>query len=496
MVNSVKYFEEVCINKFLEMSAEFAENPTDIASYVKNVTDQLTKLGQEIIKETLEEFDTIIKESAERKEKWYVERTVEKSLVTSLCTVSFNKTLYKDKKTGEYIYLLDKVMEMAPHTRITTDGIERILTEAVQTSYRRGGDNVSIDATSVSKETTKKILHNLKFPETEYSKEKKEVEYLYIDADEDHVSLQFRDEKGDIHVRDNGYKNNGFITKLVYVYEGIEKEAPESTRHRLVNPYYFCGSSYDESNEELWDRVFEYIENTYDISKIKKIFLNADGGAWIKAGNSRIAGITYVLDEFHMSKYLVKMTSHMTRSYTKEDVKEFRKILKEIIRDNTRDEFRNAIDYLKEYANTDKEKANISDAGDYFLSNWTAAKRRYTDRKHVKGCSAEGHVSHVLSSRMSSRPMGWSKRGATQMAKLRAYYLNGGDMLELARYQEEELPMAAGAEVEKIFSAAKFRERNSSKYGEIGKWYGTIPYCELPVSVKKRFAIKNHIYNL
>lgn len=39
--------------------------------------------------------------------------------------------------------------------------------------------------------------------------------------------------------------------------------------------------------------------------------------------------------------------------------------------------------------------------------------------------------------------MGWSKRGATQMAKLRAYYLNGGDMLELARYQEEELPMAA-----------------------------------------------------
>ena len=57
------------------MSAEFAENPTDIASYVKNVTDQLTKLGQEIIKETLEEFDTIIKESAERKEKWYMYQT-------------------------------------------------------------------------------------------------------------------------------------------------------------------------------------------------------------------------------------------------------------------------------------------------------------------------------------------------------------------------------------------------------------------------------------
>ena len=82
------------------------------------------------------------------------------------------------------------------------------------------------------------------------------------------------------------------------------------------------------------------------------------------------------------------------------------------------------------------------------------------------------------------------------MAKLRAYYLNGGDMLELARYQKEELPIAAGAEVENIVSAAKFRERNSNKFGEIGRWYDTIPYCELPVSVKKRFAIKNHIYGL
>ena len=39
--------------------------------------------------------------------------------------------------------------------------------------------------------------------------------------------------------------------------------------------------------------------------------MNADGGSWIKAGKNRIKGITYVLDEFHMRKYLTKMTSHM-----------------------------------------------------------------------------------------------------------------------------------------------------------------------------------------
>nr|WP_294575870.1 UPF0236 family protein [uncultured Anaerostipes sp.] len=56
------------------------------------------------------------------------------------------------------------------------------------------------------------------------------------------------------------------------------------------------------------------------------------------------------------------------------------------------------------------------------LSNWTAAKMRLTNRKTVKGCNAEGHVSHVLSARMSSRPMGWSRTGADKMACVRAYY--------------------------------------------------------------------------
>ena len=59
----------------------------------------------------------------------------------------------------------------------------------------------------------------------------------------------------------------------------------------------------------------------------------------------------------------------------------------------------------------------------------------------IKGCSAEGHVSHVLSNRMSSRPMGWSIQGMSKMAELRAYYYNGGDMLEVVRYQKEKLPI-------------------------------------------------------
>lgn len=149
---------------------------------------------------------------------------------------------------------------------------------------------------------------------------KKQVDYLYIDADEDHVSLQFQKKKGDLERDFRGYKKNCAVAKLIYMYEGIEKDAPESKRHHLVNPYYFCGTYEGTDNEKMWNEVYQYIESHYEIDKIKKIFLNADGGAWIKAGKKQIRGITYVLDEFHMRKYLTKMTSHMLDS--KQEVRE------------------------------------------------------------------------------------------------------------------------------------------------------------------------------
>ena len=291
MINSLKYFNEVCIKKFENIEDEFIKDPHDISSYVINVKEVLEDLGVVIIKEMLEDLDQLIKDSSARKKSWIVERSASKTLITSLGTVNYNKTYYSDKVTGQTVCLLDKLMDITDHKRITEDAIANVLTESVQTSYRRGGENVSIGRTAVSKQTVKNILHNLKFPDIDNPTEKKVVDYLYIDADEDHVALQFKDQRGDIEKNEDGYKNNTFLTKLAYVYEGVEKEAPQSKRHRLINPYYFSGSGAYETNEEFWNEVYEYIESHYDTSKIKKIFLNADGGPWIKGCRTKLTDI-------------------------------------------------------------------------------------------------------------------------------------------------------------------------------------------------------------
>lgn len=81
------------------------------------------------------------------------------------------------------------------------------------------------------------------------------------------------------------------------------------------------------------------------------------------------------------------------------------------------------------------------------------------------------------------------------MARLRVYQKNRGNMLELVRYQKQELPMAAGAE-EVIYSAGEMilmENQNKQKLGNMAD----IPVYSIPYpQIKKIAALKNHIWGL
>ena len=190
MINSIKYFEEECINRFEKLEDEFMKNPQQLAEYITGITSELHQLGLQMIRESLESMDEMLQKSPVRKKNWVVESHMQKQLTTSLGEVRFEKTLFTNKNTGRSEYLLDRIMGLKRNERLTEDAKARLLQEAVQTSYRRGGEEVSLTS-EVSKQTVKNKIHSLKFPKQEKTETKKEVEYLYIEADEDHVSLQF-----------------------------------------------------------------------------------------------------------------------------------------------------------------------------------------------------------------------------------------------------------------------------------------------------------------
>ena len=80
------------------------------------------------------------------------------------------------------------------------------------------------------------------------------------------------------------------------------------------------------------------------------------------------------------------------------------------------------------------------------------------------------------------------------MAQMRAYYLNGGDMLELVRYQKRELPKAAGAEYDILTSLDVIRsERN--RHGQLGKYMETITH-KVTLDTKKKAYFASHIWGI
>ena len=265
MNNSILHFNEFGVKNLEKVMGNFSEDITKVAEMVKGVTENVVNLGLSIIAEELEEYDEWLRKSSKRKEEWQIVKRDETTLLTSLGSVTYKKTLFINKKTGEREYLLDRAMNMEKHARMTEDAEARILEEAVETSYRKGGDNASIGNENVSKQTVKNKIHELKFPKAKVQSELKEVPYVYIDADEDHVSLQYLQEKGDIPKRK---RINTIMPKIVYAYEGIEYK---NGKNVLINPKYF-GGVYEggKANKELWNEVWEYIDQSYDVDAIKK----------------------------------------------------------------------------------------------------------------------------------------------------------------------------------------------------------------------------------
>ena len=380
----------------------------------------------------------MLEDSVKRRRTWQIKDRGRKSLLTSIGSISFTRTRFRNKTTGRSVCLLDQLMELSPHVRISRDAEAVILNEAADVSYQKAGSRIS-PFEPVSRETVLRHVHKAESPlRPEGGKqETREVPYLYVEADEDHAALQYLQKKGDVK-RWNGIGNNGRNVKLVYVHEGHEEDG---NRHTLKHAVYFGGVYDGEGNETLWNEVETYINQTYNRDSLRAIYFQSDGGNWMKKGMKRL-NAEFVLDEFHLKKYtgrLVRLTGE-EREKTKE--------LEGWIRDGKRKRLE---EWVKEWETKldEKGKKKLDENWGYLKRNWEGIRRRVRSGEGVLGSSTEGHVSHVFSSRMSSRLMGWSRKGADQMARIRVYRNNGGDFRKMEKRKEE----TGRAEEERVFSA-------------------------------------------
>ncbi len=223
---------------------------------------------------------------------------------------------------------------------------------------------------------------------------------------------------------------------------------------------------------------------------LKRIYINGDGAAWIKTGMHVLPKSKFVLDKFHMHKYILTATAHLEDSA--EDAR--REIYRAIYKTGKKSCER-IFEHILAVTESETKRNAVETAKGYILSNWSGIQLSMKVKDSNIQCSAEGHVSHLYTDRMSSRPLGWSRVGCDRMSRLRVYKKNGGKMLELVRIQKAELPMAAGAE-EVVYSASQMIQMENANKRRLGN-LADIPAYSIPYpQIKKIASLKNRIWGL
>lgn len=398
MINRI--IQTIIENKdFLEKSLENSINANEISMFSRDLRKVFDEAGRKTLVGILETVDTILFENVRRKFEYETKDLRKRTLMTDYGNIEYIRRYYKNKQTKEYVYLVDEKMGIEKNERIAKDVQSKIIEFAHDLSYCKTGKQVV--GNEIISPTT--VMYKVRQEElkVETKEEKKQIKRLYIEADEDHVS-----ERG----------NKIGMPKLIYVHEG---NYTKGKRNMLKNVHYI--GCLGKNSEELWLEVAEYIDKKYDVGSIEKVYIGGDGAGWIKEGLNWIEKSEFVLDRFHLLKYINQATVEFPeyRSKIWYNINIFDPISVE-----------NIFKELIEKTLNEKRKEKVIESYKYIKKQWKGIEIYETDKKYLRGCSAEGHISHVYSDRMSSRPRTWCDDGIDKMSRLRVFVSNGGKIYE------------------------------------------------------------------
>lgn len=123
MIKSIQQFQTTGIENLEKIVANYAGDMKKIAEMVTGVKDAVINLGLSMIAEEWEYYDEILRKRKDLRSKWHIVRRDETTLITSLGAVTYHKTLFKHKATGKSGYLLDRLMGIEKHARLTEDAV-------------------------------------------------------------------------------------------------------------------------------------------------------------------------------------------------------------------------------------------------------------------------------------------------------------------------------------------------------------------------------------
>lgn len=376
---------------------------SDIDALASDVLNDCRESSCRIIETIVCEMNLQLRNSvAFRKEAGLVMKEKERprTILTELGELNLRRDYYRNKNTGEYEATLDHMLGIEPYTRVGAAVSAKLVESAAERSYFQSSQVVTNG--KVSRQAVHDLVAKAPLFEIDPPAEKRSVKQLHLYADEDHVHMQKP-------CKQRGKQSR--MVPMVTVSEGMCEVS--KGRNKTVNAVHFVEA--DGSSQDLWNTVDGYLQQAYDMQDVS-VNIYGDGGAWIRRGIDVIPNSRFVVDGYHFERDLraiarlnpkVQLTLRVRTAALYDRKENARKAFDDLMEGLSGDDLTRAKAFAK-----------------YALSNWDAVVLRYSGE--TTGSCTEGQVSHVLSSRFSRSPMGWSISNLNVLTKVRAFILSGG----------------------------------------------------------------------
>ena len=382
-------------NRYVNMFIEF-----------QNLMNEISSL---FFSQLFEKLDKVFKNSSKRKENYNINKSnIKRTIVTIFGSITFYRTLYINKTTGEYYFYVDDVLGLEAYKNY--DPIVRAI--LVQDSVATNPNHTSVYSplfflnlknqltNSIPKQTIYKFKQETKIRKINYE-EIETNKTLYVMVDEKWIHEQDKN---------NPNKKKWIMSKCFVTFTGIKIKGKRS---RLIGRHVFITTS-----DKPWKEFMDEIYMIYNFEEINTINLLSDAGSWILSGASELKlysnnKVTINTCEFHVKQKINRSTTD----------KELRLTIANIIYEKEdKEEFIKEMDKLIESKTTDARKQKVTEYKNYILNHWQGIINM---KNSLCKSSMEAHIEHCIASSFSSVPKAYSKNNIETYLKLQEMVLNG-----------------------------------------------------------------------
>lgn len=411
--------------KELSLPVRIPGSPLSFPRLIEDFSFNGERMIREQIRAFLEKMDLDFRNSSERRRDYYVNNTRQRTIITMFGEITYTRTIYRDRLSNRIFCYVDERLGIERFTRYTNDvaayaaeaysdensmikvGIE--LGNLIYTKFSLCDNRIHL----IPRQTVYNLLSRVKQIRIQPESEKRKIDTLYVLMDEKYLPDHHKLDEENNEVRSSK------MTKSALICEGLDRS--DKKRHRYINQSYLSLHEGDFGSE-----LISHIDQRYDLKRMKRICVLADGASWIKSVSDDLK-----FPEVSTKQYLCKFHYHQSlwRIFKNKDL--YEKAVDYLYHEDKRD--------LNKLFKAVKDEGNSKDIS-YINNNWDLIKNTI----HLKNmnCAMEQCISHHIHSQFDNVPKVYSKRNLNRYLSFRDNYRSRENMkylyLEALKDKDED----------------------------------------------------------